>query len=110
MIFVNIPIIYSNLISLDSKYLTKILPKMLQHHNKLNKKKQGINVEFKLRDPITDKLIGLRNFGATCYLNSLFQQMFMNPIFSKDLFSFISKINQIWKIQSYIICNLALQI
>ena len=78
----------SNLISLDSKYLTKILPKMLQHHNKLNKKKQGINVEFKLRDPITDKLIGLRNFGATCYLNSLFQQMFMNPIFSKDLFSF----------------------
>ena len=61
---------------------------MLQHHNKLNKKKQGINVEFKLRDPITDKLIGLRNFGATCYLNSLFQQMFMNPIFSKDLFSF----------------------
>ena len=78
----------SSLISLDQKYFNQIIPKMLQHHNKLRIKKQGINIDFKLRDPITDKLIGLRNFGATCYLNSLFQQMFMNPIFSKDLFTF----------------------
>ena len=79
----------SNIISLDSKYLYQILPKLLKHHNKLIKKKQGISTDFKLRDPINDKLIGLRNFGATCYLNSLFQQMFMNPLFSKDLYDLI---------------------
>ena len=78
----------SNIISLDSKYLKEILPQLLKHHNKLIKKKQGISTDFKLRDPINDKLIGLRNFGATCYLNSLFQQMFMNPLFSKDLYNF----------------------
>jgi ubiquitin C-terminal hydrolase len=78
----------ANLISLEPKNLSQIIPKMLQHHNKLTKKKQGVNIDFKLRDPVTDKLIGLRNFGATCYLNSLFQQLFMNPIFSKDLFTF----------------------
>ena len=78
----------SNIISLDEKYLNQILPKLLTHHNKLTKKKQGITIDFKLRDPINDKLIGLRNFGATCYLNSLFQQMFMNPLFSRDLYNF----------------------
>ena len=78
----------TNIITLDNKYLIQVLPKVLNHHNKLLKKKQGISTDFKLRDPAHDKLIGLRNFGATCYLNSLFQQMFMNPLFAKDLFNF----------------------
>ena len=78
----------SNIISLDTKYLNQIFPKILKHHHKLSNKKTQINIDFKLRDPINDKLIGLRNFGATCYLNSLFQQMYMNPIFSKDLYAF----------------------
>ena len=83
----------SNIISLDSKYLYQIFPKILKNHNKFTEKKQGISIDFKLRDPIHDKLIGLRNFGATCYLNSLFQQMFMNPLFFKDLFSFNIQVN-----------------
>ena len=78
----------TNIITLDNKYLIQVLPKVLNHHNKLLKKKQGISTDFKLRDPAHDKLIGLRNFGATCYLNSLFQQMYMNPLFARDLFNF----------------------
>ena len=78
----------TNIITLDNKYLIQVLPKILNHHNKFLQKKQGISTDFKLRDPAHDKLIGLRNFGATCYLNSLFQQMFMNPLFAKDLYNF----------------------
>ena len=61
---------------------------MLLHHNKLIKKTISINTDFRLRDTINDKLIGLRNFGATCYLNSLIQQLFMTPTFNRDLFKF----------------------
>ena len=78
----------SNIIFLDTKYINKWLPKILNYKPLISQKKLQINMDFKLRDPIHDKLIGLKNFGATCYLNSLFQQMFMNPIFSNDLLSF----------------------
>ena len=78
----------SNIIFLDTKYINKWLPKILNYKPLISQKKLQTNMDFKLRDPIHDKLIGLKNFGATCYLNSLFQQMFMNPIFSNDLLSF----------------------
>ena len=78
----------SNIIFLNNKYINKWLPKILNYRHLMTQTKLQINIDFKLRDPIYDKLIGLKNFGATCYLNSLFQQMFMNPIFSKDLLSF----------------------
>ena len=78
----------SNIIFLDNKYSNIILSKIFNHHKSISKNKLQISIDFKLRDPIFDKLIGLKNFGATCYLNSLFQQMYMNPLFSKDLLSF----------------------
>ena len=78
----------SNIIFLDNEYINEWLPKILNYRHIMSQEKLQINFDFKLRDPTYDKLIGLKNFGATCYLNSLFQQMFMNPLFSKDLLSF----------------------
>ena len=78
----------SNIIFLDQQYINKVLPKILNYRQFMTQTKLHINGDFKLRDPIHDKLIGLKNFGATCYLNGLFQQMFMNPLFSRDLLSF----------------------
>lgn len=46
----------------------------LQHPNEKNEKKQ-INY------------LGLSNQGATCYMNSLLQTLFMTPEFRKALYS-----------------------
>ena len=40
------------------------------------------------------KFIGLKNFGATCYLNSLLQQMYMIPTFKEDLFNIDKRIEE----------------
>ena len=44
-------------------------------------------VDISLREK-DDKFIGLKNYGATCYLNSLVQQFFMNPSFKYILYQF----------------------
>ena len=79
----------SELITSDENYLYKLLPKVLSHHKRLkelDKNKNQIPFDVNLRSP-QEKFIGLRNFGCTCYLNSLFQQMFMIPTFRRDLFN-----------------------
>lgn len=78
-----------DLISSNENYLLELLPRVLSHHKKLsemtqNKNETEIDVNFRLP---SEKLIGLRNFGCTCYLNSLFQQFFMIPTFRQDLFN-----------------------
>ena len=78
----------SIIISIDKKYFVKILPKIIIQHTEILPKKNGLPIFFPLRNFATEKFIGLKNFGATCYLNSLFQQMFMIPTFYKDLFQF----------------------
>ena len=78
----------SKVISLDKKYYDIIFPKIIMQHKTILPKKIGLPLGFPLRNFSTQKFIGLHNFGATCYLNSLFQQMFMIPTFYKDLFSF----------------------
>ena len=98
----------SNIIFLDNKYLNKWLPKILSGINNNSQKKLKINIDFKLRDSVHDKLIGLKNFGATCYLNSLFQQMYMNPIFSKDLLSFDFSTVKDFDINSSVVYNMQL--
>ena len=76
------------IVSLDTNFLKILLPKIIPKHQNLEPIKHDTPLDVKIRDPIHEKLIGCRNFGATCYLNSLFQQMFMNPIFKKDIFNF----------------------
>ena len=98
----------SNIIFLDNKYINKWLPKILNYRPFLSQGKIQMNIDFKLRDPIHDKLIGLKNFGATCYLNSLFQQMFMNPLFSTDLLSFDFSDKKDIDIKSSVIYNMQL--
>jgi len=86
----------NDLISSNGNYLNELLPKVLSHHKKLNQITQNSNetdVDVNFRLP-SEKLIGLRNFGSTCYLNSLLQQFFMIPTFRQDLFNkFTIKLN-----------------
>ena len=79
----------TELISFDNNYLLRILPKVITHHKKLeifdpNEIETPFDVNIRSSD---EKLVGLRNFGSTCYLNSLTQQLFMMPCFRKDLFN-----------------------
>ena len=78
----------SILISLKPEYYNLILTKILSHHNNIPSKKKGLPVDNNLRDFEKQKYIGLNNYGATCYLNSLLQQMYMIPSFKEDLFKF----------------------
>ena len=78
----------SIVISIDKKYYDLISSKVIKHHTIILPKKIGLPIFFPLRDFSKEKFIGLKNLGATCYLNSLFQQLFMIPTFRKDLFNF----------------------
>ena len=89
-------ILLSNLISLDKKYFDMISPKLYNHHKKIIEKITDFPLDYPLRDVQSKKFLGLKNFGATCYLNSLFQQMFMIPTFKRDIFNFdISEVEDI---------------
>ena len=60
----------TELICLDNNYLIQILPKVISHHKKLEKvdpNKIETPFDVNIRSP-SEKLIGLRNFGSTCYL------------------------------------------
>ena len=101
----------TELISLDNNYLLKLLPKIITHHRKLeildpNKIETPFDVSIRSPD---EKLVGLRNFGSTCYLNSLTQQLFMMPSFRKDLFNnFNITENDLEKLRYSVIYNLQL--
>ena len=77
----------SNIISIDKKYFDILLQKIILHHNSILEKKSDLPLDYPLRE-YSIKFLGLKNLGATCYLNSLFQQMFMIPTFQKDIFNF----------------------
>ena len=82
------------IISLKEEYFNIILPKIINQHINIEKKKVGLPVDSPLRDFEKQKFIGLKNFGATCYLNSLLQQMYMIPTFKESLFQFnINELN-----------------
>ena len=80
--------ILSNIISFDKKYFDILWLKIIKHHTTITLKEKDLPLSSPLRDFTTTKFIGLKNFGATCYLNSLFQQIFMLPTFYSDIFSF----------------------
>ena len=76
------------LISLKQKYFNILFPKIIEHHKSIPANKVDLPIGNFFRNFDTQKFIGLKNYGATCYLNSLFQQMFMIPTFYQDLFKF----------------------
>ena len=78
----------SILISIGKKYFDIISIKIINHHKFIDQKINGLSLEDPLRNFETQKFIGLVNLGATCYLNSLFQQMFMIPTLYEDLLNF----------------------
>ena len=99
----------SIIISIDKKYYDIISLKIINQHTIIPQKKNGLPIFFPLRDFSKEKFIGLKNFGATCYLNSLFQQMFMIPSLHKDIFNFnISNENGIDNLKYSTIYNMQL--
>ena len=75
--------------------------------NKIEMPNYG-NIDIRSKE---QKLIGLRNFSCTCYLNSLIQQFFMMPSFKKDLFNnfiFPEGINYNEDLKNSVIYNLQL--
>ena len=86
-----------------------ISSEIIRQHTIIPQKKNGLPIFFPLRDFSKEKFIGLKNFGATCYLNSLFQQMFMIPSLHKDIFNFnISNENGIDNLKYSTIYNMQL--
>ena len=74
------------LMHLSQEYKTKITKLILKHHTTFKSNSVSTDFDIPIRTN-SDKYIGLRNFGATCYLNSLFQQLFMMPSFKNSIFS-----------------------
>ena len=77
----------SNLMTLDSNYFNILLQKVINHHKKIVQKQVELPLDYPLRKK-SEKFLGLKNLGCTCYLNSLFQQMFMIPTFQRDILCF----------------------
>ena len=65
--------ILSNIMSLDKKYFYIVSSKIINLHTNIIIKKSELPLSYPLRNFNTQKYLGLKNFGATCYLNSLFQ-------------------------------------
>ena len=74
--------------NLSPIYSKHIIDKVLLLFNNFELTENHLNeIEIPFREK-EDTFIGLKNYGATCYLNSLFQQFFMNPSFNKMLYKF----------------------
>ena len=80
--------ILSNIMTLDKKYFDILCLKIIKLHTNIILKKSELPLSSPLRNFKNNKYLGLKNFGATCYLNSLFQQIYMIPTFYSDIFKF----------------------
>ena len=67
---------------------SEILNKLIEYIKLCNLSEIDIEIsDYKIPFRFTDdKFIGFRNYGATCYINSLIQQLFMMPSFNKALY------------------------
>ena len=65
------------LIKLRESFKMDLGLKLLKHHSAFtNTTANMIDLDINIRSS-SDKYIGLRNYGATCYMNSLLQQLYM---------------------------------
>jgi ubiquitin C-terminal hydrolase len=76
-----------SLMRLKENYKKELSAKMISHHTNFRNEKIGnIDLDIGLRGK-GDKIIGLRNYGCTCYLNALVQQLYMIPDFRRAIYS-----------------------
>ena len=81
------------IIKLKDSYKMELGTKLLKHHPGItNVASNMIDLDINIRTS-SDKYIGLRNYGATCYLNSLLQQLFMIKEFRIRLYDIPIDIN-----------------
>ena len=77
-----------NLMKISTQYKNDIYQNIIQYHNMYTPNPIELTeIDIPIRNQ-NDMFIGLRNYGATCYLNSLFQQLFQMPSFNKTIFAF----------------------
>jgi ubiquitin C-terminal hydrolase len=76
-----------HLIKVKESYKKELAHLVSKHHTSFkNEEIMKMDLEIPLRSK-EDTFIGLRNYGCTCYLNSLIQQLFMIPSFRDNIFS-----------------------
>ena len=85
-----------SLIKIKASYKTDLTMHLLSHHKVFKNESSGskiidLDIPFRMKQ---DKFIGLTNYGATCYLNSLLQQLYMMPSFRFGVYSLYNAINK----------------
>ena len=82
-----------SLMHLSPIFKKEITSKIISHHYSFAPLCPEIanDIDIPLREG--EAFIGLRNYGATCYLNSLIQQLYMMPSFKDALFTFANPPN-----------------
>jgi ubiquitin C-terminal hydrolase len=76
-----------NLMKVKESYKKELAELVSKHHTSFkNEEIMRMDLEIPLRGK-EDAFIGLRNYGCTCYLNSLIQQLFMIPSFRENIYS-----------------------
>jgi ubiquitin C-terminal hydrolase len=75
----------NNLIKIRESYKKDLALLLITHHESFKNQFIGtIDLDIGLRNK-NDKFIGLQNYGATCYINSLLQQLYMIPEFRNGI-------------------------
>ena len=93
--FFNATNLLTFLIINDEIKRNEILNKLNEFHN-LQFWKSSLYLDWKLSfdDDKKEKFVGLKNLGCTCYMNSLFQILFLIPSFRESILNTESKIEE----------------
>jgi ubiquitin C-terminal hydrolase len=75
------------LIKIRESYKKDLAMFLMNHHKSFkNQYISNVDIDIGFRNK-NDKFIGLQNYGATCYINSLLQQLYMIPEFRSGILS-----------------------